>query len=57
MKRKGGFIMKSLQSKFLTLIISGLFVMMLVVTMIGLFTTNKILHDNASDMLETACDK
>jgi diguanylate cyclase (GGDEF)-like protein len=49
--------MKSLKSKILTLIISGLFVMMLVVSMIGLFTTNKILHDNANDMLASECEK
>ena len=49
--------MKSLKSKILTLIISGLFVMMLVVSMIGLFTTNKILHDNANEMLAAECEK
>ena len=49
--------MKSLKSKILTLIISGLFVMMLVVSMIGLFTTNKILHDNANEMLASECEK
>ena len=47
--------MKSLQSKFLTIIVSGLFVMMLVVALIGLLTTNKILHDNADEMLDTKC--
>jgi methyl-accepting chemotaxis protein len=31
--------------------------MMLVVSMIGLFTTNKILHDNANEMLATKCEK
>lgn len=49
--------MKSIQSKILVVVISGLFVMMSVVSIIGFTMTHEIIHRDADRILSNVCEK
>ncbi len=49
--------MKSIQNKFLSVVISGIIVMALAISAVSMYTINSILHSDADMLLDTLCRK
>lgn len=49
--------MKSIQNKFLSVVIAGIVVMALAISTVSMYTINSILHRNADTILDNMCQK